>query len=111
MSFPSLHRSLSRRIGVLTLSVGLLVGLGGITSIGSASAATVADGNPFNGADGVKDALAGTALPDRPTGTTDNSYTGGAKEDDPCPTVGTGSIPPQQGRPDQVLRRHRTGNP
>ena len=31
--------------------------------------------------------------PDLATGQNDDSYGGGSKEDDPCPSVGTGSIP------------------
>jgi hypothetical protein len=30
---------------------------------------------------------------DQPTGQNDDSYSGGSKEDDPCPAAGTGSIP------------------
>lgn len=33
---------------------------------------------------------------DATSGKTDNSYTGGAKEDDLCPATGTGSIPPNK---------------
>lgn len=93
MSFPMFRRNHSRRFGALTLIVGLLASL---AAIAPSAGAVTADGNPFDGADGVKDSLAGAALPDRPTGTSDNSYTGGAKEDDPCPRVETGSIPPNK---------------
>lgn len=33
---------------------------------------------------------------DTPSGKADNSYTGGAKEDDTCPSTSTGSIPPNK---------------
>lgn len=104
MSLPILRRSRSRSsanrrrnsglplFGAVTLIIGLLVSLAAIAP--TAGAALI--GSPFNGADGLKDALAGVALPDRPTGTTDNSYTGGAKEDEQCPRVETGSIPPNK---------------
>jgi hypothetical protein len=101
VSFPKLRRMPLRPFGASTLIIGLLAGIAGIASITTATAtpggpgalATIVDGNLFDGADGVKDDFAGTALPDRPTAATDNSYTPGAKEDDPCPRVETGSIP------------------
>ena len=95
MSFPQRHRPALRRCGASTLIIGLLAGIASITA-GPAALATDLDGNPFDGADGVKDNLSGAALPDRPTGTTDNSYTGGTKEEEQCPRVETGSIPPNK---------------
>jgi uncharacterized repeat protein (TIGR01451 family) len=62
----------------------------------SVASATLSGGSPFNALDGTPDGNTGSAHPDLPTGTSDNSYSGsggGAKEDDVCPAVETGSIP------------------
>ena len=59
----------------------------------SAAPATSLAGSPFNGTDGVNDAGAAYGVADVPSGPSDDSYTQGAKEDDLCPAVETGSIP------------------
>jgi uncharacterized repeat protein (TIGR01451 family) len=58
----------------------------------SASATTSLAGSPFDGTDGLNDAPA-NGVADVPSGTSDDSYTQGAKENDLCPAVETGSIP------------------
>ena len=78
-----------RRFFASFLVVGLLTAF---TAVSPASA-TLAGGSTFNALDGVLDANAGEAIPDEPSGSTDDSYTQGAKEQDQCPTVETGSIP------------------
>src|SRR4051812_28981280 len=52
----------------------------------AASSAKAFAGSPFNAADGALDAGV-TAVTDRPSGQSDDSYKMGAKENDPCPTV------------------------
>ena len=58
----------------------------------SLAGATLSGGSPFDASNGIKDANV-DQFPDLPTGTSDNSYAQGAKEDDLCPAVETGSIP------------------
>src|SRR5947207_7699293 len=57
------------------------------------TAGALSGGSPFYATNGVNDLTPAAALGDKTTGTSDDSYAQGAKEDDPCPTVETGSIP------------------
>jgi|SRR5581483_8739286 len=62
-------------------------------SAASAAATTSLAGSPFNGTDGINDVGSAYGVTDVTSGPSDDSYTQGAKEDDPCPVVETGSIP------------------
>jgi uncharacterized repeat protein (TIGR01451 family) len=57
---------------------------------------TLDGGSPFNALDGELDDNSGPVGLDLPSGTSDDSYTGGAAEKDLCPTVADGSIPPSK---------------
>ena len=101
MSFPyprrNPSRSLTRRgphVGAVLLTLGLVVSFAGVVLASPANAVTLV-GSPFDGSDGTLDGNAGPAHPDLPSGQTDDSYKGGAKEDHPCPRVEDGSIPPK----------------
>src|SRR5437773_2781931 len=63
------------------------------------ASASLSPSSPYNAGDGVFDSAHSPAIPcrnDLPTGSTDNSFTGGAKEDTVNPTVADGSIPPNK---------------
>src|SRR5438067_6604288 len=88
---PSHERRWRKRLAPAALILALVAS--SLALLPSVAGATLSGGSPFNAANGVKDANSGAPLPDLPTGTSDNSYAQGAKEDDPCPAVETGSIP------------------
>ncbi len=96
MSFPFRMRRKSSRtfrhsFSALLVTVALVAGFTGLATVSPANA-TLSGGSPFNGIDGEVDGNAGPAHPDLPEGSGDDSYTGGAKEDDLCPTVEDGSV-------------------
>lgn len=96
MSFPfHIRRKLSRPFrhsyGALLVIVALVASFASLATVSPANA-TLAGGSPFNAANGQLDGNAGPAHPDLPEGSGDDSYKGGAKENDLCPTVEDGSI-------------------
>lgn len=68
-----------------------------LPSAASADSGSTLSGSPFNGGDGSLDSSPALSVtPDNPSGNFDNSYTQGAKENDLCPAVDSGSIPPSK---------------
>ena len=90
----ALRHARTRRRGLAT-AVALALVAAPLVFFPSPASATIAD-SPFNGLGGEIDALAGALNPDTPSGSLDNSYVGGTKEDTSCPGVTTGSIPPNK---------------
>jgi hypothetical protein len=88
----------TRRAVIRTVVLALIVGtLGIVGNLPQPASATLA-GSSFNGADGspTSDLAAGAVLIPDPVGNVDTTnYTGGAKEDDLCPPVGTGTASPK----------------
>ena len=81
-----------RRLGAALLLAGLVAGLFGLVARPATAAVTFAQGD----LDGVPNTSA-TAFPDRFDTPTDDSYVGeDGKEDDLCPNVEQGSIPPSK---------------
>ncbi len=97
MSFPfrvrrNQSRPFRRPLGALVVIVALVTSFAGLATLSPANA-TLDGGSPFDGFNGELDKdNAGSANPDLPSGAGDDSYTGGAKEDDACPTVDDGSV-------------------
>jgi hypothetical protein len=81
-----------RPVGALIVIVALVASFAGLATVSPANADTTLAGSPFDGTNGTLDDNAGPAHPDLPEGSGDDSYKGGAKEDDLCPTVEDGSI-------------------
>src|SRR5947207_8787075 len=82
----------TKKIGSWIALLSLLLSTLGVTLatiIPNGASATLV-GSPFNGADAVPD-IAGT--PDPIHGADTTNYSGGAKEKDVCPGVGTGTAP------------------
>jgi hypothetical protein len=96
VSFPFLRRNSSRPfgrpVGALIVIVALVASFAGLAAVSPANAETTLAGSPFDGTNGTLDDNAGPAHPDLPEGSGDDSYKGGAKEADLCPTVEDGSI-------------------
>src|SRR5438874_159370 len=88
---PSHERRWRKRLAPAALILALTAS--SLALLPSVAGATLSGGNPFHALDGFNDAKPSDAVHDKPTGTTDDSYAQGAKEDDLCPTVETGSIP------------------
>ena len=77
----------------MLLIVGLVAAMTGVSPAG----ATLDGGSPFDGTDGLLDVdNAGDPGIDATNSKTDNSYTQGAAENDTCPAVSGGSIPPSK---------------
>jgi hypothetical protein len=96
VSFPfRIRRNSSRAsrhpFGALLVIAALVAGFAGLAGVSPANA-TLTGGSPFDASNGQLDDNAGPAHPDLPEGTADDSYKGGAKENDLCPTVEDGSI-------------------
>jgi uncharacterized repeat protein (TIGR01451 family) len=85
-SRPSRHA-----FGALIVIAALIASFAGLATVSPANA-TLDGGSPFNALNGELDGNAGLAHPDLPEGSGDDSYKGGAKEADLCPTVEDGSI-------------------
>ena len=87
-----------RKLAALGVSLALIGGpLALLPSPASADAVSSLEGSPFNGTDGNLDQTPAVSVtPDSGTGNNDNSYTQGAKENDLCPAVEFGSIPPSK---------------
>ncbi len=97
---PSHDRRWLNRLGPVGLALALVIAPMALLPVTAEAALTTTLANsPFNGSNGALDANSGAPGPDLPTGSNDDSYTGaggGAHEDTPCPTVETGSIPPEK---------------
>ena len=96
MSFPfrirrQPARPSRRSFGALLVIGALVASFIGLAGVGPANA-TLAGGSPFNAVNGALDGNAGPAHPDLPEGSGDNSYKGGAQEDQLCPKVEDGSV-------------------
>src|SRR5437764_1269785 len=92
----ALHRLHTRRRRLFApVAVALALVAAPMVLMPVTASATIAD-SPFNGLDKHIDPvnLVGAVNPDTPSGSGDNSYVGGSKEDTTCPGVTTGSIPP-----------------
>jgi uncharacterized repeat protein (TIGR01451 family) len=96
VSFPFRIRRKSSRpsrhsFGALLVIAAVVASFMSLASAGPASA-TLAGGSPFDASNGTLDANAGPGYPDLPEGQRDDSYKGGAQEDQICPKVEDGSI-------------------
>jgi hypothetical protein len=67
----------------------------GLAVLGASTASATLSGSPYNGLDGTLD-TGTTSTPDQPSGSSDNSFGQGTKENNSNVTIVQGSIPPNK---------------
>lgn len=99
------RKGMARRTVLSVIGSVLLIGT---LVVGPPWTPAAADIGPYNGTDGTLDTHSSVSLgnTDLTNSGSDNSYGGGAKEDQECPATGAGSIPPNK----DDLHQFWTGN-